>query len=212
MLRGGTCAVSTDCIVFLTEVNITSRFLRCSSAFYEMAQWDLTQKQERAVSRTPSLRFSLALSSLRPLSRLPLHKKGKQSDRTHVCGNFHDYARKNVPLWLDFKQMLCAKFWLVYQWGCQRGFCGWLLRWDKNLTWESLKKLLALCLWHRNNPHTGPNLPWCHSPCFLIFITVRERTSILFLVIVIIFPRCHRSQEHEVWHLETPIDWTYGLY
>ncbi len=81
-----------------------------------------------------------------------LTKKGKQSDRTHVCGNFHDYACKNVPLWLDFKQMQRAKFGLVYQWGCQRGFCGCLLRGDKNLTWERLKKLLALCLWHRNNP------------------------------------------------------------
>lgn len=40
-----------------------------------MAQWDLTQKQERAVSRTPSLRFSLALSSLRPFPASLFTKK-----------------------------------------------------------------------------------------------------------------------------------------
>lgn len=170
MSRGGPCAVSTDCIVFLTEVNITSSFLRCSSAFlWNGAVGPHTKAKKSHLSCSEPVLQSRPVSFFLLFALFPaslLTKKGKQSDRTHVCGNFHDYACKNVPLWLDFKQTQRAKFRLVYQWGCQRGFCGWLLHWDKNQTWERLKKLLALCLWHRNNPHTGPNLPWCHSPCF----------------------------------------------
>lgn len=64
MSRGGVCPVSTDCIVFLTEVNIISSFLRCSSAFYETALWDPTLKQERAVSLAPSLFQSHPVSFL----------------------------------------------------------------------------------------------------------------------------------------------------
>ncbi len=168
MSRGGAGAVRTDWIVFLTEVNITSSFFTVLFCLLWNGTVGLHTK-----ARKSHLSCSEPLFQSRPVSFFLLFtlfpaslltKKGKQSDRTHVCGNFHDYACKNVPLWLDFKQMQRAKSGLVYQWSCQKGFCGRL--WDKNLTWEHLKKLLPLCLWHRNNPHTGPNLPWCHSPCF----------------------------------------------
>ncbi len=84
MSRGEACAVRTDWIVFLTEVNITSTFLRCSSAFYETAQWDSTQKQERAISRAPSLCFSLAPSpSFFPSPSFPpLTSQKKESNQT----------------------------------------------------------------------------------------------------------------------------------